>query len=249
MRILQVALVGALVGSVAIVGCDDDSGTGGTGGIGGSAGGGGVGGTPSEGCTNAEVECADCEVDTPGWERCQGAVVFCNLTEPSECQACIESSEPARDCDGAGGTGGTGGTAGGGGMGGTPAEGCADSSLLCADCEVDTSEWEICLGGVFLCNELVEPTECPDCIDLLQPGSDCDGAGGTGGAAGTGGGGGGGGFPPTESVCALCGPNDLLQEQCRLAYEACVANPPSDNALEKCVVLGLAACKELQPSN
>jgi hypothetical protein len=228
-----------LLAAVAVIGCKDDGGTGGSGGTAGN-GGGGSGGA-AEGCADAGVVCADCEADTPEWERCQGAVVVCNFLEPSECQACIESSEPARDCDGAGGTGGTGGTAGGGGMGGTPAEGCADSNDLCANCEVDTPEWEVCLGGVFLCNEFVEPMECPACIELLQPG------GGTGGTAGTGGSGGSGGFPPTEAVCVLCGPNDLLQEQCAFAYEACVANPPSGNALEKCVVLGLAACKEPQP--
>ena len=147
---------------------------------------------------------------------------------------------------GTGGTGGAAGTAGGGGTGGMPAEGCADSDVLCADCEVDTSEWEICLGGVFLCNELVEPMECPACIDLLQPGSDCDGAGGTGGTGGSAGTGGGGGFPLPGVVCALC-INEVNVPACEARWNECVANPPSGNVLDKCVVFALAACIEIEP--
>lgn len=204
---------------------------------------------PAEGCADADIECADCEMNAPESDRCLGAVVVSNFLEPSECQALVESSEPARDCGGAGGTGGiggtagTGGSAGGGGMGGTPSEGCADSEVLCADCEVDTSEWEICLGGVFLCNELVEPMECPACVDLLQPG--CDGAGGTGGSGGAAGTGGGGGFPPPGVVCVLC-TNELSQEACEARWNECVADPPSENALEKCVVFALGACIEIE---
>ena len=249
MNIGRLFLIAGLVGAVALIGCTDDDGgggtggTAGTGGTGGTAGGGGTGGMPAEGCADSDVLCADCEMNTPEWQRCLGAVVVCNFLEPSECQACIESSEPARDCDGAGGT------AGGGGMGGTPAEDCADADVECADCEVDTSEWEICLGGVFLCNELVEPMECPSCIDLLQPGSDCDGAGGTGGTGGTGGAagtGGGGGFPLPGVVCALC-VNEVNVPACEARWNECVANPPSGNALEKCVVFALAACIEIEP--
>mgnify|MGYP001827079447 CR=1 FL=1 len=255
MRLTKMFVLAVLVGAVAVIGCSNDdgsggsggtagaggtAGSGGSGGIGGSAGIGGSGGMPAEGCADADVECADCEVDTPESERCLGAVVACNFLEQSECQACIESSDPARDCGGAGGTGGTGGTAGGGGMGGTPAEGCADSEVLCAECEADTSEWEICLGGVFVCNELVEPMECPACVDLLQPGSDCDGAGGAGGSGGT------GGFPLPGVVCALC-INEINEPECEARWNECVANPPSGNALDKCIVFALAACIEIEP--
>jgi hypothetical protein len=102
------------------------------------------------------------------------------------------------------------------------------------------------LGGVFLCNELVEPMECPACIDLLQPGSDCDGAGGTGGSGGEAGTGGSGGFPDAGIVCGLC-TNELAEEACAARWNTCVANPPPGNALEKCVALALAACIEIEP--
>ena len=216
MKFTKLCLIAVLVGTVAVIGCSEDAqGTGGSGGSAGS-GGGGTGGTPAEDCADADLVCAACEEDTVEWERCLGAVFLCNeVFDPSECEGCIENSQPARDCDGAGGAGGSGGTAGGGGTGGTPAEDCADSGLLCAACEEDTVEWERCLGAVFLCNEVFDPSECEGCVDSLQPGSDCDGSGGTGGAGGTGGNGGTAGSGGTSGEIPACNESLCARDQAR----------------------------------
>ena len=47
-------------------------------------------------------------------------------------------------------------------------------------------------------------------------------------------------------MCAVC-TNELAEELCVERWDTCVANPPSGNALEKCVALALAACIEIEP--
>ena len=122
MTLTNLFVVAVLVGAVAVIGCDDDGGTGGsggsagTGGTGGTAGSGGTGGSPDAFC-----EGGDCATDTQKADDCEAFVADCVAqVGEAERDGCIQSAEFAFCAvnGGTGGTGGAGGMAGTGGAGG-----------------------------------------------------------------------------------------------------------------------------------
>lgn len=112
MNLSRFLLVGLMVGSLAVLGCGDDSGSGGTagsggtGGSGGTAGSGGTGGSAGmagDGGSGGEIPascdpdvvCAPC--DESMRNDCETDVFACNAL-PVGCEACIEESDPAANC-------------------------------------------------------------------------------------------------------------------------------------------------------
>jgi hypothetical protein len=154
MKLGRIFVIALLAGTLGVIGCNDEEGTGGTAGSGGTAGTGGTAGSGGTGGTVDPCVGGQCDRDSQAKTNCQDAIDACNMLgaggaggaggaplTPAECDALGAGSFCTEGTGGTGGTGGAAGAGGTGGAGGSGVEGCNEGLCLTdperrAQCEV-----------------------------------------------------------------------------------------------------------------
>ena len=138
MKLANLFLITALVGTVAAIGCSEDTtnpgGSGGTAGTGGTAGSGG--GTAGTGGSGIDLGCdeGNCTAGSEAKMDCETLTAACIADEIANEEECIAAGNLIF-CggDGAGGNGGNGGNGGTGGSGGAPDPDAVCDEGACAE--------------------------------------------------------------------------------------------------------------------